>query len=178
MSPDECYTYITRFLHKEGILNREPFGSNFFVMENIEIKGKKLNMSQVFKEDGTVVPVTLIELMEKNLDLEPDKIKNQPVSVSGVSKGKGFTGVIKRWGFQRQPVTRGASNKIRTGGAIGSQTPGRVWKGKKMAGRKGGSKVTIHGLEVVDFDENEGIIKVSGSVPGARNSEVSLQVQV
>jgi large subunit ribosomal protein L3 len=145
-------------------------------METIEIKGKKLNMSQVFKEDGTVVPVTLVKVDSEDPAVDESSLKDKSVSVVGTSKGKGFTGVIKRWGFHKQPMTRGASDKVRTGGAIGSQTPGRVWKGKKMAGRKGGSRVTVKGLQVMDFDQKEGIIKVSGSIPGARNSGVTLKV--
>lgn len=143
-------------------------------MENIEIKGKKLKMSQIFKDDGTVVPVTMVEVPEFEFE---ESIKGKDIAVTGTSKGKGFTGVIKRWGFQRQPETRGASDKVRVGGAIGAQTPGRVFKGKKMAGRKGGKRVTIHGLEIVDLNKEDNIIFVSGSIPGARNSEVTIKVE-
>jgi large subunit ribosomal protein L3 len=143
----------------------------------LEIKGKKLNMSQVFKEDGTVVPVTLVEVFSDELKNLEEDIKGKDVVVTGTSKGKGFTGVIKRHKFQRQPETRGASNKVRVGGAIGAQTPGRVFKGKRMAGRQGGKQVTIRGLEIIDLREDENVILVSGALPGARNSGVILKVQ-
>ncbi|MBD3366081.1 50S ribosomal protein L3 [candidate division WWE3 bacterium] len=147
-------------------------------METLEITGKKLNMTQVFKEDGTVVPVTLVEVAAKPETEEEIEIKGKSVVVTGTSKGKGFTGVIKRWNFQRQPETRGASDKVRVGGAIGAQTPGRVFKGKRMAGRSGGKRVTIRGLEIVDFKEDDNLILVSGSIPGPRNSEVTLKVEL
>lgn len=131
-------------------------------------------MSQVFREDGTVVPVTLVEVADENLE---NDLKGKSVVVTGTSKGKGFTGVIKRWKFKRQPETRGASDKVRVGGAIGAQTPGRVFKGKRMAGRKGGKQVTIKGLEIVDLKKEDKVILVSGAIPGARNSPVTLKVE-
>lgn len=131
-------------------------------------------MTQVFQDDGRVVPVTLVEV-DDSIELSED-LRAKEVIATGTSKGKGFTGVIKRWHFKRQPVTRGASNKIRTGGAIGAQTPGKVFKGKKMAGHKGNSRVTIRGLEVVDVDLEKNVLMVSGSLPGARNSEINLKV--
>lgn len=143
----------------------------------LEIKGKKLNMSQVFKEDGTVVPVTLVEVLSNELKDLDSEIKGKEVVVTGTSKGKGFTGVIKRHNFKRQPETRGASDKVRVGGAIGAQTPGRVFKGKRMAGRQGGKQVTIRGLEIVDLKKDDNVVLVSGALPGARNSAVTLKVE-
>jgi large subunit ribosomal protein L3 len=142
-------------------------------MTNLEILGTKLNMSQVFKEDGTVVPVTIIRVDNSQIDID---IKGLDASVEGMSKGKGFTGVMKRWNFKRQHVTRGSSSKIRTGGSIGNQTPGHVFKGKKMAGHSGVEKVTIHGLKIVDYIKDNSIVMLSGSVPGARNSAVVLHL--
>lgn len=131
-------------------------------------------MTQIFQEDGKVVPVTRVAVN----DSVEESMKGKSVVVTGTSKGKGFTGVIKRWGFKRQPETRGASDKVRVGGAIGAQTPGKVFKGKKMAGHKGNSRVTVRGLKIVDLDLSEGVVFVSGSVPGARNSLVSLKVEI
>ena len=137
-----------------------------------EFIGKKVNMTQVFAENGKVVPVTVIETEDK---LETDLV-DKKVVVTGVSKGKGFTGVMKKWGFKGGPATHGQSNKPRAAGSIGSQTPGRVFKGKKMAGRKGNQRVSIKGLKIVKVVENDNQIMISGSVPGARNSKVRVRI--
>ncbi len=144
-------------------------------MKTLKIRGKKINMTQVFDVEGNVVPVTLVNASD--FDFGTD-IKDKKLSVTGISKGKGFTGVIKRWHFAKQHVTRGSSNKIRTGGAIGAQTPGRVFKGKKMAGRKGGKRITVKGLKIVDLKQADKLILVSGAIPGARNSPVILNVEL
>lgn len=138
-----------------------------------EVKGKKIEMSQVFDETGRVVPVALVEIEEWSEELKPDI----PVVVVGTSKGKGFAGVMKRWGFKGGPATHGQSDRARAPGSIGgTTTPGRVYKGKKMAGRMGGDKVTIKGLKIVAVDEKEKIVKISGPIPGARNSKVVLKI--
>lgn len=88
------------------------------------------------------------------------------IDVSGTSKGKGFQGVVKRHGFAGGPRTHGQSDRERASGSIGSgTTPGRVYKGKKMAGRQGGERTTIKNLEVVETDEMGMTIK--GLVPGS-----------
>lgn len=95
------------------------------------------------------------------------------VSVSGISKGKGYAGVIKRWHFHGGPKTRGQSNKWRSPGSIGAgTTPGRIVKGLKMAGRMGGDKVTLHNREIVDVVEN--YLLVSGPVPGSIGKPILL----
>lgn len=95
------------------------------------------------------------------------------VDVTGTSKGHGFTGVMKKWNFAGGYDSHGAHKVHRHGGSIGNRkTPGRVFKGKKMAGRWGNEKVTIQGLEVVDVLESENLILVKGSVPGANGSLV------
>jgi len=91
------------------------------------------------------------------------------VSVTGVSKGKGFAGVVKRWRFAGGPKTHGQSDRHRAPGSIGQgTTPGRVYKGKKMAGRMGQDKVTIKNLVVVSVDKEKGLLGLSGPVPGKR----------
>ncbi|MFA6518755.1 MAG: 50S ribosomal protein L3 [Candidatus Shapirobacteria bacterium] len=94
------------------------------------------------------------------------------VSVSGISKGRGFAGVIKRWGFHRQPVSGGQSDRVRAPGSIGAQTPGKVLKGKKMPGHYGNKKISTLGLKVVKFFPETNQVLVSGSVPGCPNSWV------
>jgi len=93
--------------------------------------------------------------------------KGDVVSVSGTSKGKGFAGVVKRWRFGGGPRTHGQSDRTRAPGSIGQgTTPGRVLKGKKMAGRMGGDRVTVKNLIVVEINKDDGMIAVSGPVPG------------
>jgi large subunit ribosomal protein L3 len=92
------------------------------------------------------------------------------IDITGISKGRGFTGVMKRWGFAGGPASHGQSDKARSGGSIGqTTTPGRVFPGKKMAGRSGGAKTTIRNLTVVEIDENKNLLLVKGLVPGPRN---------
>jgi len=138
-----------------------------------ELKGKKIEMSQVFNEQGRVVPVTLIKLDEWSEDLKTEV----PVVVVGTSKGKGFAGVMKRWGFHGGPATHGQSDRARAPGSVGGGTdPGRVYPGKKMPGRMGGKRTTVKGLKVVEIDEEKKVVKISGAVPGARNSKVVLKI--
>ena len=100
----------------------------------------------------------------------------QKIDVTGQSKGKGFAGVIKRWNFGMQDATHGNSLSHRAPGSIGNcQTPGRVFKGKKMAGHMGAERVTVQGLEVVRIDEEKGLILVKGAVPGANGSDVIIK---
>ena len=146
-------------------------------MEKSILEGRKLNMTQVFLPNGKVIPVTKIQLESAEALAEADNFLNKEVVISGTSKGKGFAGGIKKWGFRKQGETRGAKDKVRAIGAIGSQTPGRVYKGKKMPGRKGSKKVTIKGLELVNINQEENQIMVSGSIPGARNSKVLVKVE-
>lgn len=104
--------------------------------------------------------------------------KGDKVRVTGTSKGKGFAGVVKRWGFKGGPRTHGQSDRERAPGSIGQTTsPGRVWKGKKMPGRMGKKTVTIKGLKVVDIDEEKNILLVSGPVPGPRGEYLFIQKQ-
>ncbi len=136
------------------------------------IKGIKIGMSQIFTDDGICIPVTKIKSFDEiTLDLE-----QKPVQVTGTSKGKGFAGAMKKWNFHGQMATRGQSDKPRAPGSIGGQTPGRVFKGKKMAGRMGNQTVSISGLRIVKIfiDTNE--ILVSGPIPGSRNSAIKIKV--
>ncbi|MCZ2722513.1 50S ribosomal protein L3 [Marinomonas sp. 15G1-11] len=101
------------------------------------------------------------------------------VDVTGQSKGKGFQGAIKRHNFSMQDATHGNSLSHRAPGSIGQcQTPGRVWKGKKMAGHMGAEQVTTQSLEVVRVDSERNLILVKGAVPGAVDGDVILQTAV
>ena len=207
------------------------------------ILGKKLEMSQIFEEQGRVIPVTLIEagpcfvtclktedrdgynaiqvgfeklkakkikksqrqrpfkyLREFTLlnnftkgkivakqhltgfkedDLEykvDDKInvsifqEGDLVKVAGISKGKGFQGAVKRWGFSGIGASHGVKHHHRTLGSVGSAFPQRVIKGKKMPGRMGGNRVTVKNLKIIKIDKENNIIAVKGAVPGRRGT--------
>jgi len=199
--------------------------------------GLKLNMSQLFQQDGTVIPMTYIDVkgvkiigtrteekdgynaailgfgIKKNpIKPETEKYKsigyvpqysietrleklegivigeeikpsvlelNSKISVTGFTKGKGFQGVVKRWGFAGGPRTHGQSDRERHGGSLGMRTtPGRVFKGKKMPGRMGFDKKTVKGLKVVFIDDEKGIIGLKGAVPGNKGSLVILRSRI
>lgn len=103
----------------------------------------------------------------------------QIVDVTGVSKGKGFAGAVKRWNFRMQDATHGNSLSHRAPGSIGQcQTPGRVMKGKKMAGHMGAARVTTQNLEIVRVDVERNLILIKGAVPGAPGSDVIIRPAV
>jgi 50S ribosomal protein uL3 len=140
--------------------------------EKVLIKGIKQEMSQIFSEAGLMITVTKVLC---TTDLTED-LANKDIAVTGISKGKGWTGAMKRWGFHGEMATRGQSTKPRSAGAVGGQTPGRVLKGNKMAGRKGSATVTIKGLKIVGINIEKKELLVSGPVPGSRNSALTVRV--
>jgi large subunit ribosomal protein L3 len=102
--------------------------------------------------------------------------KGDIVDVTGTSKGKGFAGAIKRHNFSRQKVTHGQSDRERAPGSLGAGTdPGRVFKGKRMAGRMGGERVTVQNLKVVLVDAERNMLAIKGAVPGANNGIVMVR---
>ena len=101
------------------------------------------------------------------------------VDVTGTSKGKGFAGTVKRWNFRTQDMTHGNSRSHRVPGSIGqNQTPGRVFKGKKMAGHLGNERVTVQCLDVVRVDVERNLLLVKGAVPGATNGDLIVKPAV
>ena len=207
---------------------------------NKAIIGRKLGMTQLFKEDGRVIPVTVIEagpcpvvqvktlerdgyaavklgfdeVNEKELNkpeaglfkktgIAPRKVLKEfrlddaatytvgsviecdafaagdKVDVSGVSKGHGFTGVIKRWNNQRLKETHGVGPVHREVGSMGANSsPSRVFKNKKMPGQYGHENVTVLNLEVVKVDKERNAILVKGAVPGPVKGIVTLRNSV
>mgnify|MGYP001228265220 FL=1 len=123
-------------------------------------------------------------LWEFRLDAEEDFAAGQEigvdifadvkkVDVTGTSKGKGFAGGVKRWNFRTQDATHGNSLSHRVLGSIGqNQTPGKVFKGKKMAGHLGDERVTVQSLEVVRVDVERNLLLVKGAVPGATGGDL------
>ncbi|WP_137168356.1 50S ribosomal protein L3 [Salinimonas lutimaris] len=208
----------------------------------IGLVGRKVGMTRIFTEDGTSIPVTVIEatpnrvtqvrseetdgyralqvtagtkkanrvnkaeaghfakagveagrsLVEFRLeDNEGAEIEvgseitveifndTKKIDVTGTSKGKGFAGAIKRWNFSSQRMTHGNSLSHRAPGSIGqNQSPGKVFKGKKMAGQLGNKQVTTQSLEVVRVDVENNLILVKGAVPGATGGDVIVKPAV
>lgn len=100
----------------------------------------------------------------------------QHVDVSGVSKGKGFAGTVKRYNFRTQDATHGNSRSHRVPGSIGqNQTPGRVFKGKKMAGHMGNVRCTVQTLELVRVDAERNLLLIKGAIPGAPGTRIEVK---
>lgn len=144
-------------------------------------------MLAVFKKAG-VKPVAILkefplkegESLQLGQEIRVEHVfeKGDLVDVTGKSKGRGFTSVMKRWDFAGFPKSHG-HRYHRAVGSIGCRTePGRVWKTKRMAGHYGNETVTVLGLEVVDIIPDKNLILVKGSVPGAVNSTVYLKTSV
>lgn len=124
-------------------------------------------------EDGVVAPEVGAELSVDTFEI------GQKVDVSGTSKGKGFQGGVKRWNFAMQDATHGNSVSHRAPGSIGQcQSPGRVFKGKKMAGHMGAEQVTAQTLEVVRVDQENNLLLVKGAVPGAKGGDIIVKPSV
>ena len=105
--------------------------------------------------------------------------EGQFVDVSGLSKGKGFAGTVKRWNFKMQDATHGNSISHRAPGSIGQcQTPGKVWKGKKMSGHMGDEKKTIQNLKIASVDMENNLLLIKGAIPGPTGSNVILKPAV
>ena len=102
--------------------------------------------------------------------------EGQTIDVQGKSKGKGFAGTVKRWNFKMQDATHGNSISHRAPGSIGQcQTPGKVWKGKKMSGHMGHEQKTVQNLEIASIDSNNSLLLIKGSIPGPTGSNVILK---
>lgn len=198
----------------------------FYLLHMKVLLGQKLDMTRIFQDDGTVVPMTAVNVngcmvtqvrqhergtTEVQLGLGRKRRLTRPlqghlkdlpmfrflrsfqfsgdakdmvrgtvvaagafsegetVSVSGVSKGKGFAGVVKRHGFHGHPASHGHKDSLRAPGSIGAGGVQRVMKGMRMAGRMGGERVTVKNVKVVKVDAEKGIMYLKGAVPGARN---------
>ncbi len=136
-----------------------------------EVKGLKLKTVQKFTQDGYRIPVTGVKVDSIESFQLGDLLK-----VTGWAKGKGFTGVIKRWGFKGGPRTHGQSDRQRSPGSIGqTTTPGRVHRGKKMPGRSGGQRVTVSGLILMEINEKEKVFLIKGLLPGPINGNLIIK---
>jgi len=124
---------------------------------------------QEFKLTGDVAP-------EVGSQITVDSIftVGESVKAVGVTKGHGFAGVIKRYGFRRQPVSGGQSDRVRAPGAIGAQTPGKVIKGKKMPGHYGNIVKSVSGLKIIAINPEKNELQISGAIPGHLNTWVTI----
>ena len=165
----------------------ERDGYEALVVSKIK-KSNNRNKSQVeYFKKRDIQPGILAEFKTKDIDdhqigshLTADIFEiGQYVDVTGTSKGKGYAGVIKRHNFKMQDATHGNSLAHRAHGSIGQcQTPGRVWKGKKMSGHMGNVQKTIQSLEIVELDKENNLIFVKGSIPGFNGSTVKIKPSI
>ena len=167
------------------IKTKENNGYNAVVLS----KSKKLNnlsksQSEFFKKKN-IYPGAVSEFKVEN-DIDTFEIGKhmtadvfevgQFVDITGTSKGKGYAGVIKRHNFSMQDATHGNSLAHRAHGSIGQcQTPGRVWKGKKMSGHMGNVQKTVQNLKIVELDVENNVVYVKGAVPGFNGSEIKIK---
>ena len=168
------------------IKTKEKNGYNALVVSKTE-KSNNLNKSQKeFFKKVNLDPGSLAEFrLDDNNDssfeigshLTADLFEvGQYVDVTGTSKGKGYAGVIKRHNFKMQDATHGNSLAHRAHGSIGQcQTPGRVWKGKKMAGHLGNTRQTTQNLKIQKIDAENNLILVKGALPGSKGSPVIIK---
>lgn len=161
------------------IKNKEKDGY-FAVQVGLEKKERKIKKTEKGKEFKYLKEFRVSEEDIKNFQKGQEidvSIFNEgeKVKVSGISKAKGFQGVVKRWGFGGAPKTHGTKHTLRKPGSIGATDPARVFKGKKMAGRTGGKRVTVPNLTVVSVDKEKNIILLKGAVPGRKGSLLEIK---
>ena len=130
------------------------------------MKGKPFQFLREFKDGqykvGDKIDVSIFQEGEK-------------VKVSGISKGKGFQGGVKRWGFSGRNATHGVKHEHRTLGSVGCSFPERVIKGRKMPGRMGTERVTVKNLDVIKIDKENNLLVVKGAVPGRRGTLLEIR---
>lgn len=144
---------------------------------------KKANkpLAGYLKKSGTGITPRIIRevntLEAENYNLAELLIPGTLINVTATSKGKGTSGVIKRWGMHGGPRTHGQSDRGRAPGSIGrGTTPGRVVKGKHMAGHMGNENVTIENLKIHSFDAEKGILQITGAIPGGRGAITKITI--
>jgi len=130
-------------------------------------KGKEYKYKKEFKngEDFKINDEINVSIFQ-----EGDKVK-----ISGISKGKGFQGGVKRWGFSGRNATHGVKHEHRTIGSVGSSFPERVIKGKKMPGRMGAERITVKNLEILKVDKEKNLLAVKGAVPGNKGALLEIK---
>ncbi len=168
--------FVTQIKTKDG---KDKYNSLQIGFENL--KEKKVKKTQKNK------PYRYLREFRGDVDAEKykpgDKIDvsifqlGEKISVSGISKGKGYAGVIKRWGFKSKPATHGAKHEERAQGSVGSRFPQRVIKGRKMSGRLGFERTTIKNLKIVKIDLENNLLAAKGAVPGRKGTLLEIRSQ-
>ncbi len=170
---DPCVVVQVKTEEKDGY-NAIQVGFGRKKKLNKAIKGhfKGLGDFEVLKEFrvDSVDGINVGDKIDVSIFAEGDKIL-----LWGKSRGKGFQGVVKRYGFAGGPASHGQKHNLRTPGSIGALGPQKVFKGKKMPGRTGNQRVFVKGLKVVKIDKDNNILAVSGPVPGKRGSLVEIK---
>ena len=170
-----------------GIKTKESDGYDAVLVSKTENKKNRSKSQKEFFAKVNVTPGTLNEFkLSENSDrnigdhLTADLFEvGQRVDVTGTSKGKGYAGVIKRHNFKMQDATHGNSLSHRAHGSIGQcQTPGRVWKGKKMSGHMGNERKTVQNLEIINVDVENNLLFIKGAIPGFNGSKVTIKPSI
>jgi large subunit ribosomal protein L3 len=133
-------------------------------------KAQQKNAVKHLREFRTEEELKIGDSVDLSQFAEGDKVQ-----VSAISKGKGFQGVVKRYGFKGGNRTHGNKHAERQPGSIGATGPQRVFKGKRMAGRMGGERVTVKNLKVLQVDKDNGLLLISGAIPGRRGTLVEVR---
>jgi large subunit ribosomal protein L3 len=157
--------YITQIKTKEKD-KYEAIQIGFEKLEKRVKKPKKKKPYRYLREFRGDIDVSKIKQGDKidvSVFKEGDKVK-----ISSVSKGKGFAGAVKRWGFHGRPASHGTKHEERTIGSVGASFPERVIKGKKMPGRMGAERITVKNLKVVKIDPKNNLLAIKGAIPGRR----------
>jgi large subunit ribosomal protein L3 len=162
---------------------REGYSAAVVGFQEIEEKKVTKPLRGFFKKQKVAAYRILSEFrlpaehqLEVGQDILADVFElNQKVNVRGRSIGKGFSGTIRRWNFRRGPMTHGSKSHRITGSIGAGTTPGRVTKGKKMAGQHGNANVTISNLSVVRIDASKNLLFIKGAVPGKRNGILEIE---
>ena len=141
-------------------------------LEKVKSKNEKVKINLRWLKEFRVAD----DKYELGQEIKADIFKiGDIVKISGISKGKGFAGVVKRHGFRGAPASHGTKHNLRAPGSIGSSFHEHVLKGKKMAGRMGGERVSVKNLEIADIDLENNLIAVKGAVPGNKGSLVEIR---
>ncbi len=150
--------------------------------ESVQIGFEKIEDKKIKKSQKSKPYRYLREFQISNFKFQiGDKIdvsvfqEGDKVKISGISKGKGFAGAVKKWGFHGRPATHGTKHEERTIGSIGSAFPQRVIKGKKMPGRMGSERVTVKNLKIAKIDLENNLIAVKGAIPGRRGTLLEIR---
>ena len=178
--------FVTQVKSKEKLspipINREVRSRDDY--EAIQVGFKELKEKKV-KKPQKHKPFRYLREFRGDIDISKYKAgqkidvsifkEGERVKISGVSKGKGFAGAVKRWGFAGKGASHGVKHEARTLGSIGSSFPERVIKGKKMPGRMGSERITIKNLQVIKIDAENNLIAVRGAVPGRKGTLLEIR---